>query len=277
MLHLDGTAILIFSDLDGCLLNKNDYSFQSAVPTLDRIRQRQIPLILASSKTEAEMRVLADEMQLRDAPLICENGGTIIWSRSRPPVEGNTTVLGASRDSILRTLAGLKTEFRFTSFQDLQVQGVMEKTGLPRDRALAALNRSSTEPLVWEDEESRIDAFRSALEAQSLTLTRGGRFWHVAGQTDKGYALQQVVNQLASSAHRKLTTIAIGDSPIDQHMLDVADYPIAIPWPDGVVHVTLTGKNGRIAPEAGALGWGIAVSQLIAELCSGTENSGQQG
>ena len=54
--------------------------------------------------------------------------------------------------------------------------------------------------------------------------------------------------------------------PIDQGMLDRADYPIAIPDPDGVVHITAGGKNGRCAARAGAIGWADEVSAVLGEL-----------
>ena len=114
---MPSTQIIIFSDLDGCLLNKSDYSFEAAIPTLQRIRELQIPLILASSKTEPEMRKLAEEMQLDDAPLICENGGVIFWSRKTGEA-ANKQVLGVDRESILKVLHELKSTFDFQSFDD---------------------------------------------------------------------------------------------------------------------------------------------------------------
>lgn len=271
---MTASNIIIFSDLDGCLLNKADYSFAAAKSVLKRIQALQIPLVLASSKTESEMRTIADEMKLADAPLICENGGAIFWSRSSveiPKVEDDhktwpKTVLGAERVRILEILRNLKAKFQFESFEDMGIEGVMKSTDLPKERAEAALARSSTEPLLWHDDESKIEAFRSELMAASLTLTRGGRFWHVAGKTDKGLAMQEVRRQYRRVGDQSAITLAIGDSPIDQGMLDVADYPIGIPAPDGVVHVTVNAHNGRISSKDGAAGWAESVTQVLDEL-----------
>ncbi len=259
--------IVIFSDLDGCLLNKSDYSFAPATQTLARIRQLEIPLVLASSKTEVEMRRLADEMALADAPLICENGGVVFWSRrAAANLSANKTVLGQDREVILRVLGELKASFHFSSFEDMQIEGVCQATQLPPERAREALARSCTEPLQWEDSGDKIPFFRNALAEHSLTLTRGGRFWHVAGQTNKAAAMQLVMSRWEQELPGPIHSIAIGDSPIDQHMLDVADTPIAIPSPDGLVHVRIEGHNGTVANLAGAAGWADTVSQVLDDL-----------
>lgn len=253
------------------MLNKADYSFAPAVETLSIVRRYEIPLILASSKTEPEMRQLADEMRLADAPLICENGGVLFWSRqacdgSAEEIAANKVVLGIERSRILSVLANLRDEFQFESFEDLQIAGISRTTDLPPERAARALQRSCTEPLLWHDAEERISAFRLRLAASDLTLTRGGRFWHVAGQTNKGQAAKYILDQWFEASGEPWISIGIGDSPIDQSMLDVVDYPIAIPAPDGVVHVNVEGDNSTVADVAGASGWADSVSRVLSAL-----------
>lgn len=48
--------LIIFSDLDGTLLDHDDYRWQAAGPALDRLKAAQIPLVLNSSKTMPEIR-----------------------------------------------------------------------------------------------------------------------------------------------------------------------------------------------------------------------------
>jgi phosphoglycolate phosphatase-like HAD superfamily hydrolase len=49
---------IVFSDLDGTLLDHETYLFDAAQPALNALKARDIPLILASSKTRAEMNAL---------------------------------------------------------------------------------------------------------------------------------------------------------------------------------------------------------------------------
>lgn len=75
--------------------------------------------------------------------------------------------------------------------------------------------------------------------------------------------MQRVWDQLDQQASTKHVTLAIGDSPIDQSMLDIANYPIGIPSPDGVAHVQVNAQNGIFASEAGAPGWAESVAQVL--------------
>src|SRR5687768_8132133 len=69
-------ADLVFTDLDGTLLDHDTYSWEAARPALSRLRHLGIPLVLCSSKTAAELRPIAKRLGLQ-TPLIVENGGGI--------------------------------------------------------------------------------------------------------------------------------------------------------------------------------------------------------
>jgi len=58
--------LLVFTDLDGTLLTHEGYSWQPAAPALERLRQLDIPLILNSSKTAAEIAALREELDNRE-------------------------------------------------------------------------------------------------------------------------------------------------------------------------------------------------------------------
>ncbi|HAC9004228.1 TPA: HAD hydrolase family protein, partial [Salmonella enterica subsp. enterica] len=47
--------LLIFTDLDGTLLNSHTFEWQPAAPWLTRLHESGVPVILCSSKTAAEM------------------------------------------------------------------------------------------------------------------------------------------------------------------------------------------------------------------------------
>lgn len=49
--------LLVFSDLDGTLLDSHSYDWQPAT-WLTRLREANVPVILCSSKTSAEMLYL---------------------------------------------------------------------------------------------------------------------------------------------------------------------------------------------------------------------------
>ncbi|MCS7465832.1 HAD-IIB family hydrolase [Stieleria sp. ICT_E10.1] len=264
------SPLILFTDLDGCLLNKHDYDWSPAAATLQTLRDRQIPLVMNSSKTVPEMSQLARQLELADYPFISENGSVICWGGETGQPFGDVEIIGASRDHILEVLKSLKPQYRFRSFADLGLAGVAAETQLPEDSARMALARQGTEPLLWDDSDEQRNKFEQSLRDHQLSLTRGGRFWHVAGQTSKGRAMQAVAARLSHSDPSSQPSgqpilAAIGDSPIDQSMLDLADVPIGIPTPSGLgVHVDA--GRGIIATAQGAAGWAEAVSQLLTRL-----------
>src|SRR4030042_5261813 len=67
---------IIFTDLDGTLLDRKTYSFEPAQPALRVIREKDIPLILSSSKTRAEIEFYRRKLE-NGHPFISENGGAI--------------------------------------------------------------------------------------------------------------------------------------------------------------------------------------------------------
>jgi len=252
-------SLLVLSDLDGCLLDHHTYSYAPAVPVLERLRAASIPVVLCSSKTEAEMRPLAEEMDASPT-IICENGGVICWEK-----DGERTVLGVDRQRILDLLAECKSRFEFESFRDLGVEGIARVTGLSDDRAQKAASRHCTEPLLWHDHEDRIEEFRAALSPHGLQLTRGGRFWHVAGPTDKGKAAQVVIEKYRSTQEEPVISIGLGDSPIDESLLLVADVAVVIPAFDGSVRLEFPHSRRIVAPHPGPEGWAETVSSLLDE------------
>lgn len=275
--------LIIFTDLDGCLLNKHDYDWSPAAPTLRLLQQRQIPVIMNSSKTVPEMQRLSKELGLHGSTFISENGAVICWGQEFKDLDGQIEVIGEHRDKILSLLWPLKSQFRFRSFDDLGLAGVVKETQLPEDRARQALQRQGTEPLLWDDTEQHRRQFELILQASGLTMTKGGRFWHVAGQTTKGRAMQIVGMRWAkgrgsaedsrlSLRDREIIMAAVGDSPIDQSMLDQADVPIGIPAAAGL-GVQVDPVRGIIATQTGSTGWAEAMIQLLARIDGAAESS----
>ena len=70
-------AYLVFSDLDGTLLDTDTYDFTPAKEAIAFLKKQHFPLILCSSKTKAEIEVYHKRMGLKTCPFISENGGAI--------------------------------------------------------------------------------------------------------------------------------------------------------------------------------------------------------
>ena len=251
--------LLVATDLDGTLLDHDDYSFEPARPALDEIRRRQIPLLLCSSKTRVEMELLQRALEI-DHPFICENGAAICTPGAE---ECRVEALAPQRREVLAVLAALRERhgFLFTGFNDSSPAEIGAMTGLSDAAAALAAAREFSEPLRWEDSEAALQQFLRCLPEQGLVAQQGGRFLSVSGASDKGSAL----NRLRQRYGRNTILIALGDSPNDQPMLEVADVAVII----------RSERSASVAPAgparilrtsgAGPVGWQEAMSSLLAE------------
>ena len=73
--------LIVFSDLDGTLLDHDSYGYDAAAAALAALRARNIPLILCSSKTAAELVPLRAELGFENCAAIVENGAGILAAR----------------------------------------------------------------------------------------------------------------------------------------------------------------------------------------------------
>jgi len=266
-------ALLVATDLDGSLLDEETYSCEPARPALSALAERKVPLVLASSKTRAEMEEIAHALGLL-SPLVVENGGALVipaghLARDIPGAraDGGAQVveLGAPRARLVGALAAMTREIGagVRSFADLSPEEVQQLTGLPEAAARRALQREYDEPFLLEDE-SRAPALGEAAARRGLRITRGGRFFHITGATDKGRALRVLVG-LYEAGGRRLSTVALGDSENDLSLLQAAQRPIVIPRPGGRIDGALAAAlaEAECAPEPGPAGWNAAVLTVL--------------
>lgn len=249
--------LLIFSDLDATLLDHNTYSFQEALPALQLIRKRKIPLILSSSKTYDEMIVIRKELSNHD-PFIYENGSGIYF-------EDNKVSLGTSHSEISNLLQDLKKRFSFISFYDLGPEGIQKETGLDIYASERAYRREFTEPLIWKDSTQNLIIFKQLLQQNNLTAAQGGRFLTISSAKNKGDALLWVKKRYESIAKVKITTIGLGDSENDINMLDCADNAIIVRHPKKLPP-NINGHASLIITDAiGPKGWNEAIINILDE------------
>lgn len=225
------TSLVIFTDLDGTLLDHDSYSWAPAEQVLAELRRRQVPVVLNSSKTLAELAALRAELNLPH-PVIAENGAFIevpadYFSDALPP-----RIAPPGREDIQRVYVSVKERGQFDclAFYELGAQGIAQCTGLTAESAHLANQRRATEPVLWNDTPEALEEFRSLIAAAGLQCLRGGRFVHVMGKVDKGSAMQDLMAAYRREhARTKLVCVALGDGPNDVSMLAAADIAVIIP------------------------------------------------
>ena len=150
--------LVIFTDLDGSLLNHEDYSFAAARPSIERIKRAGIPLIITTSKTRLEVERLQEEMGVGE-PFIVENGGGIFFPHGYRNLminkgeweEDYTLICIGARYSMIRLfLEKIGPRLDIKGFGDLTVEEISGLTGLSLDRADMAKAREFTEPFIFK-------------------------------------------------------------------------------------------------------------------------------
>lgn len=265
--------VLIFTDLDGTLLD-SAYSFNEAMPALDLIRERGIPLIICSSKTRAEIEHYRKKLDNRH-PFISENGGGIFipkgyFDPGSRIAEGDVVAdeeyrivrLGARYSDLRNALCRLRDKgFFIKGFGDMTSEEVAELTGLSLDEARMAQKRDFDEPFMFDNDERRSEELFSEIRGMGLHFTRG-TFHHLLGNSDKGKAVEIVI-KLYQKTGGAVQSIALGDSPNDFPMLAKVDVPVLVQRTDGKHIEGHNIPNVMLQEGIGPAGWGRVVLRIL--------------
>ncbi|PTB92669.1 mannosyl-3-phosphoglycerate phosphatase [Marinobacter sp. B9-2] len=263
--------LIIFSDLDGTLLDHDDYRWQAAGPALARLKAANIPLVLNSSKTMPEIRAIREELGNTD-PFIVENGAAVVI----PPhalgnVEEEVVNFGATRDRVLEVLGTQRKKgARFRGFADMSANELTAETGLDPAAAGRAKERLGTEPLIWQGNEEELVQFEKALADEQLRLVPGGRFLHAMGIFDKADGARFLLNKYKDRYREQdgdvpVLAIALGDSPNDQQMLESADIPVVIRGVKSEEVQLPSTRHAMRSLKPGPEGWNECVLNLLVE------------
>lgn len=247
--------MIVVTDLDGTLLDHHNYSFSPAQPALAELSQRNIPVILNTSKTRAELVHLQQALGLT-TPFVVENGSAIYSAD-----HSEHHVLGVARRRLLTVLAEARAAgFRFRGYADMTVADVCDCTGLREKEAQASMAREYTEPLLWEDSAEQLIEFDRWIQARGLQCLKGGRFIHVMGHCDKGVAMQTLLKTYYPEA--KGPIVALGDSDNDLAMLERADIAVCVRSPSGP-ELAPSSSSVIYTDECGPTGWAAAMTRIL--------------
>ena len=106
---IEKSSIWVVSDVDGTLMD-HSYDLTPAKETIQTLQKLSIPVILCTSKTAAEVRVIRKELNLTD-PYIVENGAAI-YGESLEKVNGEI-ILGIQYEFLEEILNSISKEIDY--------------------------------------------------------------------------------------------------------------------------------------------------------------------
>lgn len=234
--------LIVFTDLDGTLLDLHSYSYKGAENTLNEIREQNIPLIFCSSKTRREQVVYQMELGINH-PFIVENGGAIFIGRDYFSFEYKHQVtdakyqvieVGIPYNMIREELTRIRDEngFKFRGYGDMSVAEVAALTGLDWAATQRAMTREYSETIHFTDSREQLRRFKLVLQKAGLQCSHGGRFLTVTGMSnDKGKAVR-ILKGLYVKNLGFVKTVGIGDAMNDLPLLSEVDHPILLQRPE---------------------------------------------
>ncbi len=264
---------VIFTDMDGTLLDHDSYSFEAAAPTLNKLQQRNIPVIPTTSKTFAEMLVLRETIGLNE-PFIVENGAAIYIPHGFFEKKPTGTVWQdgfwcqpfiSAKSYWLKMLEVVKADFDglFTHFSEMSISDIQQATGLDEASANRAAQRQFGEPVLWLGNDEQKRAFINSLTDRGATILEGGRFIHVSGDCNKGMALEWFMQEYERQVAGPVQSIALGDGKNDVAMLEAATIAVRISSPAHPPPPLEKDEQVYTSTLPGPEGWTEMLTQLL--------------
>lgn len=236
--------LVVFTDLDGTLLSHEDYDWSPAREALAVLTRREIPLVIASSKTRAEIEAWRCRLENHD-PFISENGGALYVPPGATPRPMPLAVptgayqcvrFGAAYPRLRGCLRLISRELgvRLRGFGDMGMLEIELRTGLSGGESALAKQREYDEPFtprrpLTAEEEARLHELAQVL---GLRVTRGERFYHLIGLSSKGAAARLLISAYETGG-AQVFSVGLGDGPNDLELLRAVDQPIVVARPDG--------------------------------------------
>lgn len=264
---------IIFSDLDGTLLDHSSYNFDKAIEGLHILKQRNIPLILCSSKTRLEIEDIRIKIENKD-PFIVENGGAIFIPEEyfkktfdKVKIIDNYLVIeiGFRYPVIRKKLEELKgiVSCSLRGFGDMTEEEISQLTNLSINGSKKASKREYTEPFILDDKMQRIKIMK-ALKGTKFSITKGGRFFHLLGPNDKGLAVRILTDIYKENyGEETIVSIGIGDSKNDIPMLENVSYSFAVKKSNDEFDRNIVLHNVKLVDGIGPVGWNKIIISLF--------------
>ena len=261
---IENSSIWIVTDVDGTLMD-HSYDLSPALETIKWLQKLKIPIILCTSKTASEVRIIRTELNLKD-PYIVENGGAIHGETLT--TKNNEIILGENYAFLDNILCSLSEEINYIlkPLNKLSDQELTDLTGLTGKSLLLMRDRHWSVPFLNPPKYLEQELI-SSCKKYNVNIFQGNRMSHLLStRSNKGKAIKELKKY---SNNKNIKIVGLGDSPNDLPLLLNSDYKIVIPSTNGPNMKLLSDLENFdiiIAKEPNGYGWKNEVIKLISKL-----------
>ena len=269
---------VIFTAVDGALLDPKSQSWSAAAEALQEVERRRVPLILVTSGTRAELEAFRAKIG-HGHPFVTESGGGLFL----PDAYFNQKLQDAVRVGRYFCVAfgrpyaeavAAAEEFaeesgaNIVGYSNMSARDIARNTGEPIRQAKLAKQREFSERFFFAGDADAVEArFESAARENNWEAIRGEPFWELRSGNDEGRALRHFMRLARESQHARLRSVAIASSARDLPLLAAADQAVLLPHRGQEFDSAVTSRLAKAIPgsASGPAGWNEAVLKVLAE------------
>ena len=260
----ENSSLWVVSDVDGTLMD-HSYDLTPAKETIKILQKISVPVILCTSKTASEVKVIRNDLNLTD-PYIVENGAAI-YGEGLKKVDGEI-ILGKKYEFLEGVLNSISKEidYKLIPLNTLTDQEATQLTGLRGNSLNLMRDRHWSMPFL-NPPSFLEDKISLCCKKFKVDIFKGNRMSHLLSiNSNKGKAINALKNY--SNMHN-IQIIGLGDSPNDLPLLINSDIRIVIPGIDGPnmnLLEQLKGLDFILASERNGYGWKNEINKLLNKL-----------
>ena len=259
-------TVVIFTDLDGSLLHRDTFQFDTIKSYIKSLLDKGIIIIPNSSKTEKEIEKFNEELGV-NLPYISENGSSIHRLNLITSNFPDKLILSREKEELIKIFENkVPKKLKDKCFQISKMSKKEQESILgQKDKKLKdALNRKYTLPFLFKGDKKQKKKLLKILNSNSLTLQEGGRILNLCDNINKVKSMNRVI-KILKKTEDKIKTIAVGDNYNDLDMLKSCDIPCLV-FNDKfkLDHINIDNLifSNKSSPE----GWADVIKKALAKL-----------
>ena len=222
-------TIVVFTDLDGTLLDRDTFKFDTIKDYIKSLVNKGIIIIPNSSKTEKEIEKFNKELGV-ELPFISENGSSIHGLNLINVNFPSRIILSREKEQLLEIFIDkVPEQLRNKCIQISKLsRNQQEKIfGQKDDKLRDALNRKYTLPFLFKGDKNEKNKLLKILNYSTLTFQEGGRVLNLCDNINKVKSMNKVI-KILKKTEDEIKSIAVGDNYNDLNMLKNCDIPCLV-------------------------------------------------